>query len=438
MRRSPSPVRPVGFRHLPNGRIYRAFGASYELADNRVAGLESACGGIMPDIGQCRRNGQQLPEVGAVNDGWFLRWRRMESGLPAVWSRGSVGRLRGLRTFNDSNRERNRTRPAGIDKADRRMTTIYQMSLTKFHRRIPASRNLRMLAAAAIAALALSACRWPMRQSTSALRALLLALALSGALLPAGAQERPHLSGDPEVNRARALIEAGHPEVALTILRPLAAASAGGADRTDIRFLTGLAATLAAERPGRTERDRDALLDEAIAAFRAILVEHPGLVRVRLELARAFYLKREDKLAREHFERVLAGNPNPVVVGNVRNFLGQMRARRRWSAHFGMALASDSNLNAASGDDTLHISIFGQVLPFSVGGDAGPKPGLGVYGVGRGPNITIRWAIPERSPERRPRQAAGDSGSAAISRGPSMSTAPSTAPPSRAMQGRIG
>ncbi|MYE01363.1 MAG: hypothetical protein F4Y03_08780, partial [Alphaproteobacteria bacterium] len=171
------------------------------------------------------------------------------------------------------------------------------------------------------------------------LRALLLALALlPGAALPAGAQERPHLSADPEANRARALIEAGSHEAALAILRPLAAASAGRADRTDIRFLAGLAAMGAAER--RAEESRDVLLDEAIAAFRAVLVESPGLVRVRLELARALYFKREDALARDHFERVLAGNRPPAVADNVRRFLEEMRARRRWSAHFGMALAS--------------------------------------------------------------------------------------------------
>ena len=156
---------------------------------------------------------------------------------------------------------------------------------------------------------------------------------------------------------------------------------AGGAsalpeDRTDGLFRTGMAALRAAG--GREGGRRERLLDEAIAAFRAILVERPGLVRVRLELARAFFLKRKDGLARDHFERVLAGKPIPAVVGNVRRFLEEMRARRRWSAHFGMALASDSNLNAASDDDTIHISLFGQTLPFRTGAEDKPKPGLGV------------------------------------------------------------
>ena len=42
----------------------------------------------------------------------------------------------------------------------------------------------------------------------------------------------------------------------------------------------------------RAEPDkRDALLDEAIAAFRKMLIANPSLVRVRLELGRAFFLK---------------------------------------------------------------------------------------------------------------------------------------------------
>ena len=40
--------------------------------------------------------------------------------------------------------------------------------------------------------------------------------------------------------------------------------------------------------------------DRAIEAFRTILVNHPELVRVRLELTRAFFLGGQDGLARRH------------------------------------------------------------------------------------------------------------------------------------------
>ena len=49
-------------------------------------------------------------------------------------------------------------------------------------------------------------------------------------------------------------------------------------------------------------------------------------MRVRLELGLAFYLKQEDALAREHFERALVGKPPPALVANVTRFLSVMRA----------------------------------------------------------------------------------------------------------------
>ena len=63
------------------------------------------------------------------------------------------------------------------------------------------------------------------------------------------------------------------------------------------------------------------MLDAAIAALRRILIFQPELPRPRLELARAFFLKGEDNLARQHFERVLAGKPPEAVVKNVQRYL---------------------------------------------------------------------------------------------------------------------
>ncbi len=150
-----------------------------------------------------------------------------------------------------------------------------------------------------------------------------------------------------------------------------------GQDATGPRFQAGMdalnAAHAIADREAREEK-----LDEAIAAFRAILVDRPELVRVRLELARAFFMKEEDTLARRHFEQVLAGKPPEPVVVNITRFLRVMRARRRWEAHFGAAIAPDSNLNTASGERTIFLDTpFGR-LPFTRQGDIAPKSGLGV------------------------------------------------------------
>ena len=141
-------------------------------------------------------------------------------------------------------------------------------------------------------------------------------------------------------------------------------------------FREGVAAVEQAIR--QTDEDRrDALLDKAIANFRKMLVADPGLVRVRLELARAFFLKEEDSLARRHFEQVLAGKPPVGVALNVNRFLAEIRARKRWSVRVGAALAPDSNISSRSGERTILIDTpFGR-LPFTYRGDK-PKSGIGV------------------------------------------------------------
>ena len=160
---------------------------------------------------------------------------------------------------------------------------------------------------------------------------------------------------------ARALVRAGKPEQALTVLRPLAR---GRTVHADVLFFIGIAAIGASQRAGIDEDRRDALLDEAIAALHTMLVGRPGLIRPRLELARAFFLKGEDRLARRHFEQVLAGNPPAGVALNVNRFLNQIRARKRWSIRVGAALAPDSNIGAGSDERIIYIDVAGQRLPF--------------------------------------------------------------------------
>ena len=183
--------------------------------------------------------------------------------------------------------------------------------------------------------------------------------------------ERPHLSSDPQVNEARMLLQNGRFNEALLILRPLAPKHP---DFIDVHFLIGLAALRHSQLPSVAEEKYAHFLDEAIMAFRAILIRHPGLVRVRLELARAFFLKGEDSLARRHFEHVLAGRPSPVVAAKIRRFLDLIRDRRRWSSHFGFSLAPDSNINAASDSDIIYI----HGLPFRRDSESGASSGVGV------------------------------------------------------------
>ena len=142
-------------------------------------------------------------------------------------------------------------------------------------------------------------------------------------------------------------------------------------------FRQGMEAVAAADK-AKDEDRRDELLDEAIAAFRKMLIADPRLVRVRLELARAFFLKGEDSLARRHFEMVLAGRPPAGVALNVQRFLAEIRARKRWSVRVGFALAPDTNLGAASGGDTIWIPVGGQRLPFTLDQPAKENSGIGI------------------------------------------------------------
>ena len=142
-------------------------------------------------------------------------------------------------------------------------------------------------------------------------------------------------------------------------------------------FRVGMAALAEADQSDDRAARRQ-LYDRAITAFRLILVNRPDLVRVRLELARAFFLKGQYELARRHFELVLAGGVPPPVAANIRAFINAMQTTRRFSGYFGAAIAPDSNLNAASENEVIYLdTVFGR-LPFQRQGNVGAESGLGI------------------------------------------------------------
>ena len=185
------------------------------------------------------------------------------------------------------------------------------------------------------------------------------------------AGQEPPTASQPGVAEGRTLVEEGRFEEALGILRPLAR---GRAVEANVLFLIGLAATGASQQPDLADDEREALLDEAIASFHTMLIDRPGLVRVRLELARAFFLKGEDSLARSHFERVLAGRPVAPVVTNVQRFLAEIRARRRWTMYLGAAMSPDSNIGGGSDERIIYIND----LPFRRDAEELTTSGIGV------------------------------------------------------------
>jgi len=226
------------------------------------------------------------------------------------------------------------------------------------------------------------------------MRSLALAFTLIFPLLsvpaPLQAQEetKPQQLSDSGIQQGRTLIDGGNFIEALSVLRPLVPDRLDDTRQINILFLVGRAALGAAEHPQTPEAERKDYVDEAIGAFHRILVAQPELVRVRLELARAFYVKGHDRLSRREFERVLAEESlPPPVVANVRGFLSAIRQRRRWNGYFGMALAPDTNIGGSSDAEKVDIpDLFGVTPGPTVQADYHPdiSSGLGfrVWGGG--------------------------------------------------------
>lgn len=116
--------------------------------------------------------------------------------------------------------------------------------------------------------------------------------------------------------------------------------------------------------------------DMAISLYRRILVREPDAERVRLELARAFFLKGDYDNADRQFRFARAGNIDDAVKTNIDHFLSAINHLREWTVNFSLALAPDTNQNAAT--SASQINIFG--LPFALDKNARKQSGIGVAG----------------------------------------------------------
>ena len=102
--------------------------------------------------------------------------------------------------------------------------------------------------------------------------------------------------------------------------------------------------------------------DRAISLYRRILVREPDAERVRLDLARAFFLKGDYDNADRQFRFARAGDIDDAVKANVDHFLSAINRLREWTVNFSFALAPDTNQNAATSAN--QVNIFG--LPFAL------------------------------------------------------------------------
>lgn len=133
---------------------------------------------------------------------------------------------------------------------------------------------------------------------------------------------------------------------------PAAAQPADPAERQAVnaQFLTGLQA-LEAGQP-----------EAAIRTFRSILGRYPSLVRVRLELGRAYFDNRQWLEARREFERVLAADIPPTVQRNVLVFIRRIDSRRGfdWRFDVGITRLGDARNYET---DAIELDFGGVVLP---------------------------------------------------------------------------
>ena len=186
----------------------------------------------------------------------------------------------------------------------------------------------------------------------SAAFALLLGL---GFAYPAAAGASPLQQS---VETAKALILSGRTAEAQRLLEQLANDHPAS---NDVAFLLGLLAVQATE------------YDTAVDQFRSILVRNPASVRVRLELGRAFFLKRDYENAYRQFQFARAGKLAPGVGASIDRFVAAIRQQKSWSYDLSFAIAPDSNIN--NGTSSRETELFG--LPFELSDDTRRKSGIG-------------------------------------------------------------
>ncbi|URF47743.1 surface lipoprotein assembly modifier [Dinoroseobacter shibae] len=120
----------------------------------------------------------------------------------------------------------------------------------------------------------------------------------------------------------------------------------------------------------------------AIPLFLDILAGDPTLVRVRLELARAYFAAEQWSRAREEFFAVLSTDlPEPARL-RVLGFIRAIDARRGfdWDLSIGLVTLGERRRYDS---DTVDLEIAGTVLPFTLERDTDTEPGLRVTGAAR-------------------------------------------------------
>ncbi len=154
-------------------------------------------------------------------------------------------------------------------------------------------------------------------------------------------------SADEVLDKAKALLDGGQGRQAYALLSPMEDKRAG---EPDYDFLLGLSA-LEAGKPGM-----------AVFALERVLAVQPDNARARAEIGRAYFLLRDDKLARQEFEQVKRERVPAPVEKAVDKYLEAIglrfeRGRTTWRFYVEGGGGVDDNVNAAT-SDTQFVSQF--------------------------------------------------------------------------------
>ena len=186
--------------------------------------------------------------------------------------------------------------------------------------------------------------------------AFLIATAAYAENTPPTAKAPPGLT---DMQTGRLLLRAGRLEHARAFLRQ--ARTSAEDEEIERLFLLG-----------RIEM-RLGLPRQAIERFEAILVRRPGLTRVRLELARAYYLTGRDEKAKYHFGLSTGDRLPSSVEATVDEFLRRIDARKRWSVSVSAAILPESNPARRTESEEVRVGN----VPFRLGEDARSSSGVG-------------------------------------------------------------
>jgi tetratricopeptide (TPR) repeat protein len=189
-----------------------------------------------------------------------------------------------------------------------------------------------------------------------------LALALTSLAASAARADPPApvqaVSG---IEAAKLLIQSGDLADAKKVLASLEAAN----PRDDeVQFLLGLIAVQEKDYPS------------AIARFRRVLVDQPRAPRVRLELARAFYLAKDYDNAERQFRFARAGDLPEAAKANIDKYLVAIRDQREVSYSLAAAVEPDTDINRGPSLST--VTLYG--LPFVLSPQARAASGTGFSG----------------------------------------------------------